>query len=51
MSGAGIDAWLAHLDEEVRWLTNEGLTRYAVAKRLGIDRRTVGRALRKQEKT
>lgn len=42
---------LAYLDEEVRRLTNEGLTRYAVAKRLGIDRRTVGRALRKQEKT
>ena len=48
--GAGMAARalirLAHLDEEVRRLTAS----LPVAKRLGIDRRTVGRTLRKQGK-
>ena len=37
---------LRHLDPEVRRLAEEGLTLYSIAKRLGIDRRTVKRALK-----
>lgn len=40
---------LAHLDGEVQRLAKEGLTRYAIAKQLGINRRTVERALRAKE--
>lgn len=41
---------LAHLDGEIQRLAKEGLTRYAIAKRLSINPRTVERALREKRK-